>query len=49
MRQIFDVMFVLCFVVPPAAVVLGVVALAWPRHVRTSSGVVSGFGRTVQT
>jgi len=33
MRQIFDVMFVLCFAVPPIAVVAGVVALAWPRHV----------------
>jgi len=34
MRQIFDVMFVLCFAVPPIAVIAGVVALAWPRHVR---------------
>ena len=32
MREIFDVMFVLCFVVPPAAVLFGVVALAWPQH-----------------
>jgi len=34
MRQIFDVMFVLCFVLPPAAVFAGAVALAWPRHVQ---------------
>ncbi|HEY7173115.1 MAG TPA: hypothetical protein VH417_19825 [Vicinamibacterales bacterium] len=33
MRQIFDVMFVLCFFVPPAAVIVGAVGLAWPRHV----------------
>jgi hypothetical protein len=32
MRQIFDVMFVLCFVLPPATVLASVVALAWPRH-----------------
>jgi hypothetical protein len=49
MREIFDVMFVLCFVLPPTAVFAGVVALAWPRHVRKASGVASGFSRTVQT
>jgi hypothetical protein len=32
MRQIFDLMFVLCFFVPPVAVVVGAVMLAWPRH-----------------
>jgi hypothetical protein len=31
MRQIFDVMFVLCLFLPPAAVLVGAVALAWPR------------------
>jgi hypothetical protein len=34
MRQIFDVMFVLCFVLPPAAVFAGAVVLAWPRRAR---------------
>jgi hypothetical protein len=34
MRQIFDVMFVLCFVLPPAVVFVGAVTLAWPRHTR---------------
>jgi hypothetical protein len=32
MRQIFDVMFVLCLFLPPAAVFVGAVALAWPRR-----------------
>ena len=32
MRHVFDVLFVLCFFVPPAAVLAGVAALAWPRH-----------------
>jgi hypothetical protein len=34
MRQIFDVMFVLCFVLPPVAVLASVAALAWPRPSR---------------
>lgn len=34
MRQIFDVMFVVAFVLPPVAVFAGAVALAWPRRAR---------------
>jgi hypothetical protein len=33
MREIFDVMFVACLMLPPAAVFAGAVALAWPRRV----------------
>ena len=32
MGQIFDLMFVLCFFVPPVAVFVGAVMLVWPRH-----------------
>jgi hypothetical protein len=34
MRQIFDVLFVMCFVLPPVAVFAGALALAWPRRAR---------------
>jgi hypothetical protein len=45
MRQIFDVLFVLCFAVPPAAVFAGAVVLAWPR--RRASKVVASAARPV--
>jgi hypothetical protein len=37
MREIFDVMFVACLMLPPAALFAGAVALVWPRHVRTTA------------
>jgi hypothetical protein len=41
MRQLFDVMFVMTLVLPPAVVLAGAVALAWPRRARKTRAPVA--------